>query len=245
MLYSKKIAVNGSATPARDIGQSLVPTKVESFVSRWSNKDVTPNITTTKDGTIVIPGALAKTKRNAAIMKSFDNGQQLCSACMYAKPSRDGDQGKFISNPTIYPGGGGNDVSVTDTEVKSNSNSNSDFDFEFEINSTTSRTAFLVVNFSTWHVNQTLQVSASPASQSRDHATSIYQYNNHKNNNDGVKAQAQTLIDVPVHLTFGYWNLTRPVALSLSAGLNVMQFTRGNSTRGIAIKEIFLQSNKK
>merc|ERR1712025_784736 len=87
MLYAKKIAVNASATPARPIGPSLVPTKVQSFVNRWSDKDIPPNITIAKDGSMTIPGALAKTKHNAAVMKSYDSGQQLCSACMYAKPS--------------------------------------------------------------------------------------------------------------------------------------------------------------
>ncbi len=58
----------------------------------------------------------------------------------------------------------------------------SGFDFEFTINSTSARTAFLTVNFSTWHVDQDLQVTISSS------------------DNNSVP------VSVPVHLTFGYWN---------------------------------------
>ena len=78
---------------------------------------------------------------------------------MYAKPSRQ------IGDDARHPGGEDNIISVTDIEARSLSN----FDFEFEIKSTSSRTAFLVANFSTWHVNQTLQLTVSSADQSSDY----------------------------------------------------------------------------
>lgn len=200
MLYAKKLAVNGTKAVPRPIGASLVPTKVESLVARWKQKDPRANITTDKHGTIRIPGAAVKTKHNAALMKSFDHGQQLCSACMYAQPSDE------------------NSVS-TDTQM-----AGSNFDFEFTLESKSSRTAFLVANFSTWHVNQTLQVAVSSS---------------------GSVAGAQGgAVQVPVHLTFGYWNRTQPVELRLTEGSNTLRFDRGSSDRAIAIKDFYVYSSR-
>ena len=54
---------------------------------------------------------------------------------------------------------------------------------------------------------------------------------------DGSNAAVQSL---PVHLTFGFWDRTRAVRVQLSEGANSLRFSRGNSTRGVAIKDFFL-----
>merc|ERR1712216_1063839 len=94
----------------------------------------------------------------------------------------------------------------------------SSFDFEFTLESKHARVAFLVANFSTWHVNQTLQVTLTSGG-------------------GGGGMQTGAAMQVPVHLTFGYWNQTRPVEVHLAEGATVFRFDRGSSDRGIAIKD--------
>jgi len=76
-LYLKKITMKEKGTAAaRDIGKSVVATKVERLISKWSQKYPTPTITTGKDGTITIPAAATKS-RTVHVMHSFDDGQQV------------------------------------------------------------------------------------------------------------------------------------------------------------------------
>jgi len=82
MLYAKKIAVNATVPlPPRDMGPSVVPTKVQALLDAWGEKWPTPNITTDSNGTITIPGAAFDyVNKSAAVsaMKRFDLlGEQL------------------------------------------------------------------------------------------------------------------------------------------------------------------------
>merc|ERR1712048_1474631 len=65
----------GSAV-AREIGKSVVVTKVESLITKWSQKYPTPTISTGKDGTITIPAAATKS-RTVHVMQSIDDGTQV------------------------------------------------------------------------------------------------------------------------------------------------------------------------
>ncbi len=87
MLYLKKITVNKATNatgtvPARPIGPSVVPTKVDALIARWPTPSPAPNATTGPDGTITIPAAGFAFKNRSAsvsVMKSFDQGVQLLS----------------------------------------------------------------------------------------------------------------------------------------------------------------------
>ena len=115
-----------------------------------------------------------------------------------------------------------------------------DYDFEFAVAAgATARSVSLSVNFSTWHVDQQLLLSVAqmPSSSSGGGG----------GNNDGATmaqtpawATASAPVPVPVHWTSGYWNVTAPIEVQLAAGTNLLRFSRGNSTRGIAIKELYV-----
>jgi hypothetical protein len=81
MLYAKKIAVASTPVPARPIGPSMVPTKVDTLIAAWPQKWPAPNITTDSNGTITVPSAAVSYVNRSApvsIMKSFDLlGEQL------------------------------------------------------------------------------------------------------------------------------------------------------------------------
>merc|ERR1712032_72372 len=77
MLYSKKTVMKQGAAPERELGASVVPTKVEKLINQWSKKFPKPPITTGKDGTITIPAASFASAQNSILMNSVDDGQQL------------------------------------------------------------------------------------------------------------------------------------------------------------------------
>jgi hypothetical protein len=74
MLYAKKIAVAKTpAAPARVVGKSVVPTKVEALLNKWATKIPTPAVTTAADGSITIPAVAFTSKNKSAsltVMKS-------------------------------------------------------------------------------------------------------------------------------------------------------------------------------
>lgn len=79
MLYNKKLVVVNGTEP-RPIGKSVVPTKVESLIKRWSVKIPIPPITVGPDGKITIPAVAFSAKNKTAkitIVKTFDHGEQL------------------------------------------------------------------------------------------------------------------------------------------------------------------------
>jgi len=79
MLYLKKLTIQEKgAAPSRDIARSEVDTKVDALITRWSQTQPTPVITTGKDGTITIPAAAyTKKAKTMSIMTSADDGQQV------------------------------------------------------------------------------------------------------------------------------------------------------------------------
>lgn len=77
MLYKKKLIMTQGAAPARELGPSVVPTKVEELIRQWSKQFPKPPITTSKDGTITIPAASFSSAQNTVLMNSADDGQQM------------------------------------------------------------------------------------------------------------------------------------------------------------------------
>jgi len=78
-LYASKIATTDPA-PTREIGPSVVPTKVAALIARWPQPEPTPNVTVGPDGSITLPAvAYTKTAYRAPITaeKSADGGMQL------------------------------------------------------------------------------------------------------------------------------------------------------------------------
>jgi hypothetical protein len=86
-------------------------------------------------------------------------------------------------------------------------------DFEYHIQVATTRMMQLAVNFTTWHVDQHLQLETPNVS-------------------NATRA-------VPVFRTIGWWNLTEPIAVKLVAGTNVLRFWR-NDSRSMAFKNLVL-----
>ena len=64
-LYLQKIATKVQAPP-RTKGPSVVPTKVDAFISRWNTAEPAPSITPGPDGSIIIPAAAFKSKNASA-----------------------------------------------------------------------------------------------------------------------------------------------------------------------------------
>ena len=202
MLYLKKLTVNTTSPMPRIVGAPTVPTKVGRLVARWPTQEPTPNVTI-NNGTIHIPAAAANVSgKNGSvytvIMKSFDHGQQLCSRCVHAR----------YNAGAVRTGDGA-------SAVPANSPLGCDFEFAFKI--AEQRTAFIEVNLSTWHVNQSLQLSVST------------------DTNGSVQD-----VGLAVPYTAGNWSCTAPVKIKLHTGTNRLRFTRGNSTCSVSIKELFL-----
>ena len=86
-------------------------------------------------------------------------------------------------------------------------------DFEYHIQVATTRTMRLAANFTTWHVNQHLQLEMPNVSNST--------------------------LAIPVFRTIGWWNLMEPIAVKLVAGTNVLRFWR-NDSRSMAFKNLIL-----
>ena len=67
MLYAKKIAAAKTpAAPARVVGKSIVPTKVEALLNKWPTQLPTPQVSTGADGSITIPAAAYTSKNKSA-----------------------------------------------------------------------------------------------------------------------------------------------------------------------------------
>jgi len=78
-LYLKKVTMNDKGpAPSRQIGSSVVETKVERFMKKWAQQRPVLPISTSPDGIITIPAsAVSCKKKSVDIMWSFDDGQQL------------------------------------------------------------------------------------------------------------------------------------------------------------------------
>lgn len=201
MLYLQKLAVNATPPAPRIISVPAVATKVGQLVARWPTQVPTPNITTAKDGTIHIPAAAARVSgKNGSvytvIMKSFDRGQQLCSRCVHAR---------YNAGRVRHAHGWASATSA---------------DFEVAVAVAEEYTAFLAINLSTWHVNQSLQLSVLKET-------------------DYSFADVQN-VSLAVPYTAGHWSSTARVAVKMHKGTNRFQFTRGNTTRSVSIKELYL-----
>jgi hypothetical protein len=166
--------------PHRPRPASAIQTKVARLVDRWSLKQPVEPIVTGSDGTITIPASAARVSRNAAVMPSFDSGQQLLH------------NGAWKGQPTAAA-------------------------FEYRVTVPSTRTIFLSVNFSTWHINEDLKLLPVNTSTSVQSVPVFYSVHNP-----------------------GSWNMTRPVAVAMAAGQNVLRFWR-NSSRAMAIKAIVLE----
>ena len=88
-LYQKKAIVaansfeNGtSSIPARHVGPSVVPTKVNALIAKWPLKSPAAKVTTGPDGTMTIPAVAFTSTTSTAVkaMKSVGSGEQLLHA---------------------------------------------------------------------------------------------------------------------------------------------------------------------
>ena len=86
--------------------------------------------------------------------------------------------------------------------------------FEYHIDVSTTQTMQLLVNFTTWHIDQHLLFEAPNVS-------------------NATRA-------VPVFRTAGWWNLTEPISVKLVAGTNILRFWR-NDSRAMAFKNLVLR----
>ena len=85
----------------------------------------------------------------------------------------------------------------------------------YKVTAATAGSFYLTANFTTYHMNQDLNVSV----------------------NGGAS------VKVPVFYTVGWWNQTQPVELELAKGSNTLAFTR-NTTRELVFKEFFLYAKE-
>lgn len=76
---------------------------------------------------------------------------------------------------------------------------------------------FLTANFTTWHMQTTLNLRVATSSSA---------------------------IEVPVFYTVGYWNQTQPVEIMLTKGPNVLTFDRGHSSCELVFKAFLLYATK-
>ena len=72
----KMIAVAKTPPTPRQLGKSLVPTKVDALVAKWQEKPTIPSISTGADGTITIPAAAFSSKNRGASISTLPSSQE-------------------------------------------------------------------------------------------------------------------------------------------------------------------------
>lgn len=189
MLYAKKIAVASAPAVPRVVGPAVVPSKISALIAKWPAKLPAPEVTTGADGTITIPAA-AFTSKNR-------------SASLTVMKSNIGDEGEQVFN--------GGCRSSLGPPCKTPTSSS--WHYTFSVAS--AGTYFLAANFTTWHMDQDLIVTA----------------------NGGPPAV------VPVFYTVGWWNQTQPVPVKLTAGNNTLLFYR-TTGRPLVFKAFNLYRSK-
>eukprot|EP00039_Didymoeca_costata_P016028 m.279956 g.279956 ORF g.279956 m.279956 type:complete len:770 (+) comp16323_c13_seq1:95-2404(+) len=136
MLYAKKISVAKNPPTTREIGPSVVPTKVAALAAKWSQPQPAEKITTTPEGNIRIPASVYSMKNRSAAVSvnpSADAGQQLMH------------------------GGCASSVGPPCTDVPTSM-------FGYSVPITTAGTYYLTANITTWHPNQDMNVTVNDGS---------------------------------------------------------------------------------
>ena len=136
MLYAKKISVASAPPVPRAVGPSVVPTKVAALLAQWPTKLPTPTVTTGPDGTITIPAAAYTAKNKSAsltVMKS-------AWAAGAGEQLLHGGCASPVGPPCLEPGASS---------------------FEYTLDKVAAGSYFLTANFTTWHMDQDLNVSVN------------------------------------------------------------------------------------
>jgi hypothetical protein len=195
-LYMKKLAVNGTDPKIynRTVpSPSLVKTKVEALNEQWSKPPPPPaSIVNGTDGSINIPAAAISAEQLSARLTV------MRSACASVDDCETGEQ--LLTGVKT----GMDKTCMADPNACS---------FGYEFTTANGGTFYLTANFSTWQMNQDLQVSVN-----------------------GGPSTA-----VPVYYTVGWWNETQPVKVTLKKGKNSLNFTR-SSERTITFKSFTLHT---
>ena len=196
----QKIVANESQPMNRTLPPPNHQNKIDNSLAYHAQPPAPPAPITTspQDGTITIPAASFSSKNASApvsVMKSFLDGTQLLSnGCTSS-----------VGPPCFYP-------------------ESSSFTYEVTVGSTSAADAaggpagtyYLTANFSTWHMDQDLNVSVN-----------------------GGETTA-----LGMFWTKGWWNETQPVEVTLKEGKNTLVFTR-SSGRDVMYKEFLLYKGKK
>eukprot|EP00040_Diaphanoeca_grandis_P030591 m.181026 g.181026 ORF g.181026 m.181026 type:complete len:847 (+) comp32047_c0_seq1:104-2644(+) len=195
-LYKSKIVANETIPMNRTV-PSDANNKITALVAKYAQPLPPPApITTGSDGTITIPASAYTSVVNESGAVS-PHSRSLGTAPLY--------NGTYVVMPSFSDG----------EQLLSYPNASGSGSITYTVPAAASGNYFLTANFTTFHMDQDLQVSVNNAKT----------------------------VSVPVFYSVGWWKQTQPVAITLNKGPNTLTFTR-NTTRVLSFKEFFLYTHK-
>jgi len=187
MLYFKK-SVAKITPPANRTIPTVAGNKVQQLVAKWAQPPAPPApIATGADGTITIPAASFTSKNKTSPISVMKSADAGSQLLSNGCTSS-------VGPPCFFPASSS---------------------WTYDVTAAAAGSFFLTANFSTWHMNQDLNVTVN-----------------------GAKSA-----EVPMFYNLGFWNETQPIEVTLTKGKNTVVFTR-TSTRDVMYKTFSLYPKK-